>query len=337
MKKVWSLLVIGHLLFLPLLVTPTYGVDAGEEQLAALLAQLEGSSGAIVPDAPAIPEEPAVPAEPEAPVEEHQAAEAILDALDSDKRSYAGEEKIEIKEVTTSSAKIWTTQVKYDGQPVSKYKIYYAETTLAAVQDFNAMPNVIVDVAETSGSMVLLHFTNLEPNKTYYLVVAPVNPIDPLDEPLSFLSDETMFTTQQVVVAPAVTTQVFENVSYTYKDSMVTVTWTPTSAAQSAEIHLRHQSEAAYTKVGNAVLQQWTFSFAVSKPGTYFLKLIALNDAWVAVGQEHIQTIKVDEIVTPTQPVQAAPQVWPTTNILIGLMIVAFLSYGIFRFRRLEY
>ena len=78
------------------------------------------------------------------------------------------------------------------------------------------------------------------------MVVVPVHPTDPTQEPLSFISDEIMFITQQEIVVPTATQKVLENVSYTYKDSMVEVTWTPSGAAQRVNIELRHQSEAAY-------------------------------------------------------------------------------------------
>lgn len=232
--------------------------------------------------------------------------------MDSDKWAYAGAEKIEVKDVTTTGAKIMTTEVKYDGVAVKQYKIYYSDKTLATVQDFSKITQVVVDVKDSANGMVTLEFMKLDPNKTYYIVVAPVHPTDPTQEPLSFISDEVMFTTQQELVAAAVdttTTKVFENVSYTYKDSLVTLTWTPSSAAKKSEVHLRHSSESAYTKVGSPMVNDGKFSFTVSKAGTYFLKMVAMDDAGNPVGQEHIQTVKIDEVQQPAQAVQAAPKV----------------------------
>ncbi|MDP2670184.1 MAG: hypothetical protein Q8O99_04420 [bacterium] len=177
-------------------------------------------------------------------------------------------------------------------------------------------------------------FEGLSTNQTYYVVVAPVHPTDPTQEPLSFISDEVMFTTQQEVAAP--TEKVFENVSYTYKDSMVTLTWTPSSAAENADIQIRHQSEATYTKVGTPAISDGKFSFSVSKSGTYFLKMTGLDANGSSVGQEHIQTVKIDEVEKPTETVQTAPQVGPTTNIMIGLLVFGVLAYFVSRFRRIE-
>lgn len=197
----------------------------------------------------------------------------------------------------------------YQGTPVTKYKVYYSDKTLATVEDFDNITDIVLDVVSTEEKMVTLNFNNLTPNKTYYVVIVPVNPTDSTNEPLSFISDEVMFTTQQQVVAANTTEKVFENVTYTYKDSLVTLTWTPSSAAEKAKIDLRHQSEAAYTSIDSPSFSAGTFSFTVGKPGTYFLKMVALNAAGAPVGQEHIQTIKIDEVVAPTQVIQAAPQV----------------------------
>lgn len=341
MKKVISLLVILQLMLTISVSTFTYG-SSSDEDLAQLLQELEGDTQAqaepaaeeeAAQDDTAAAAEEEVVAE-EAATEEHQAAEDILDSLDSDKWAYAGPEKIEVKEVTSTGAVIVTTQVTYDGVPVTKYKIYYSDKTLATVQDFEQINDVIVDVATTSGTEVELNFESLTENQTYYIVIAPVHPTDPTQEPLSFISDEVMFTTQQAVAAA--TEKVFENVSYTYADSMVTLTRTPSSAATKADVELRHQSEATYTKVGSPTLQDGKFSFTVSKAGTFFLKMTALDASGTPVGQEHIQTVKIDEVETPTEPVQAAPQVGPTTNIMIGLLVFAVLVYFVSRFRRIE-
>ncbi len=229
-----------------------------------------------------------------------------------------------------------TTQVTYQGVPVTKYKVYYSDKTLATVQDFDKITDMVLDVVSTEGTMVTLNFNNLTPNKTYYVVVAPVHPSDDTQEPLSFISDEVMFTTQQEVVAPAPTQKIFENVSYTYKDSLVTLTWTPSSAADKAQIDLRHQSEAAYTKIGSPMVNDGTFSFTVSKPGTFFLKMSAMDAAGTAVGQEHIQTVKIDEVQQPEQVVQAAPKVGPTTNLMIALMLFSVVVYAGVKFRKAE-
>ncbi len=323
MKKLLALFLVLQLLTLS---TLSVFASTTDEELAALLNDLEGGSGTAVQ----------APAEDTTATEQHQAAEDILNAMDEDTWAYAGEEKIEVKDVTTTSATLVTTQVTYQGVPVTKYKVYYSDKTLATVQDFDKITDMVLDVVSTDGTMVTLNFDRLTPNSTYYVVVAPVHPTDATQEPLSFISDEVMFTTQQEVVAPAPTQKIFENVSYTYKDSLVTLTWTPSSAADKTQIDLRHQSEAAYTKIGSPMVNDWTFSFTVSKPGTYFLKMSAMDAAGATVGQEHIQTIKIDEVQQPAPEnvVQAAPTVGPETDLMIALMFFSVLVYAGVKFRK---
>jgi hypothetical protein len=329
MKKLFALLLVMQLLTISSLQVFASTTD---EELAALLNDLEwGTTTANTVEEPEEVEE--VAEEPTAE-EQHQAAEDILDAMDEDTWAYAGEEKIEVKNVTTTGAHLLVTQVTYQGTPVTQYKVYYSDKTLATVQDFDQISDRVLDVKSTEGNTVTLDFDALEANKTYYVVVAPVHPTDPTQEPLSFISDEVMFTTQQEVAVAAVTEKVFENVSYTYKDSMVTVTWTPSSAADNTQIDLRHQSEATYTKIGSPMVNEGSFSFTVSKPGTYFLKMSAMNAAGVAVGQEHIQTIKIDEVQQPAEVVQAAPTVGPATNLMIALMLFSVIVYAGVKYRK---
>lgn len=326
MKKLFTLLLAIQLI--TLCSFQVFG-SATDAELAELLNQLEWWSWTVSPQA-VVPEDTTA-------AEQHQAAEDILDAMDEDTWAYSWEEKIEVKDVTSTGATIVTTQVTYNGTPVTKYKIYYSDKTLATVEDFEKITDVVVDVDSTEGTNVLLKFEDLTPNKTYYVVVVPVHPTDVTQEPLSFISEEVMFTTKEEIVATAPTQEiqkVFENVSYTYKDSLVTVTWTPSSVAEKTQIELRHQSEAAYTKVWSPLVSAGTFSFTVSKPGTYFLKMSAVNADGTAVGQEHIQTIKIDEVQQPEEVVQAAPKVWPETDLMIAIMLFSVIVYAGVKFRK---
>lgn len=340
MKKLFALILVMQLV--AVITFSPLGVSASttDEELAALLNALEWwtgiASGSTNTGADNLPAAADLPAD-----EQHQAAEDILNAMDADAWAYAGEEKIEVKNVTSTGATLLVTQVTFSGVPVTKYKVYYSDKTLATVQDFDKIDDVVLDVVSTEGTTVTLNFDKLTPNKTYYVVVVPVHPTDETQEPLSFISDEVMFATQQAIAAGApseagATQKVFENVSYSYKDSQVVLTWTPTSAATKTQIELRHQSESAYTKIGSPAAGDGTFSFTVSKPGTYFLKMSGMDAAGNAVWQEHIQTVKIDEVQKPAEVVQAAPKVGPTTDLMIALMIVSVMVYAGVRYRKAQ-
>lgn len=306
----------------------------GWDDLGTLLEQLVESEQVSGGNSDIPEEEVALPdADTAVAAEQHAAAEDLLDAMD-DKFSYAGPEKIEVSEVGSDFVVVSTTQVLYDGQPVSKYKIYYSDTTLSNFQDFEKIQDKEVDIEKTEGTMVFLKLDELEANKTYYVVVSPVHPTDPQAEPLTMISAEVTFMTKDMAVSP--TTKVFENVSYTYDNNMVTVTWTPSNAVDAAEIHIRHQSEGVYTKVGTPKMAEGKFTFSVNKSGNYFLKLIGTDASGKQMGQEHIQTVKVEEVQQQAEPVQAAPKVGPTTDLLMILLVLGVVFYLVFRFRKIE-
>jgi len=58
------------------------------------------------------------------------------------------------------------------------------------------------------------------------------------------------------------------------------------------------------------------------------------------VGREHIQTVKVAEVKNPTennQPVVTnPPKVGPTTDLIIGMLILGMIVYMMYRFRRIK-
>jgi len=268
--------------------------------------------------------------------EDHNAASDILDDIEDDKWAWSAAEDIRVDSTTETSAMIMTTQITYDGTPVERYKIYYSDRTLATFQDYDQIQDVVVTPERTEGTMVYLNLDVLSSEATYYVVVAPVHPTDPTIEPLTMISDEVTFTTQRRAVSG--NAKVFNNVSYTYTDWSVTLTWTPSDDAVDAEIHLRHQSEGVYTKIGSPLMKDGSFNFSVDKSGNYFLKMVALNGEGQSVGKEHIQTVKIEEVVAPNpeKPVEVAPSVGPATDMIVGLLAFAFVMYFVYRFRRIE-
>ena len=321
--KQWSIIVA--LLFVSVFSFSHVAVaQTSEQELEELLNLLAES------DAPA-ESEVEVEAESEEESEEHQAAEDILDNLDGEEWSYAAEEAIALESVESDSAMIKLTEVLFNDKPVDRYKIYYSNETLATFQDYDNIQDVTVGIEKVEEDMVFVTLENLEPSTKYYVVIAPVHPTDPTVEPLTMISDEISFTTTQPSIDPE--TKIFNGVSYTYDQSMVTLTWEPSQLAESAEVHIRHQSESTYTKIGTTDLADGSFNFSVDKAGNFFLKMIALNGEGEPVGREHIQTMKVEEIEAPAEVVVAAPQVGPTTDMIIALLVLSFIIYMVYRFR----
>lgn len=307
-----------------------------EDDLAALLDQLAESDTAVngeeVVDPPVTDVDTG--ADTTTWTEEHDAANDILD----DKWSYSTDESISVEDITHDSAMIKTTEVLYDNTPVTKYKVYVSDKKLLSIEDYSTIEDRILMPEKVENRMVYLKLDNLNSDKTYYVIVSPVHPTDPSLEAVDMISDEVSFTTKKAPLTS--TTKIFTKVSYTYKDGKVTLTWDPSTLADKAEISIRYKdnNETSYTKVWTPRLDAGSFVFSVDKPGSYFLKMSALDGQGNMVGQEHIQTVKIDEIAP--QPVEEvvkeAPKVWPASDAIIALMVFAVLVYLVYRFRAIK-
>lgn len=332
-----ALSMVAALVFLNI-VSPLATAQSGEGDLLNLLEQLEESEAAQQAAEEEAPTEEAS-AQEAAAEEDHNAAEDILDDMEDENWEPSSIEDIEVDEIGADHATFIITEIMYDGTPIENYRIYYSNTTLATVQDYDQIADAVVEVEEVEDDeldegMVKIMLENLTPETTYYVLVAPVHPTDESADPINMISDEVTFTTDEEEVSAD--TKVFDNVSYTFADNNVTVTWDPSELATTAEVHIRHQSEGSYTLVGEPSLDEGEITFQVDKTGNYFLKLIALDGEGEPVGKEHIQTVKIDEVEEVAPEVPTAPQVGPTANALIGLMIFAFIVYLVYRFRRIE-
>jgi hypothetical protein len=156
----------------------------------------------------------------------HSAANAV----DKSKWSYS-DPKVElfVDSTTDVMAMLRTTQAKYDGKAVEKYRVYYANKSIQSA-DPKDINEKILDVVSTSGVYVILKFDGLKADTQYYAVVAPVNPADPTDDGLDMITEkEVNFKTAKTAAASSTASndEVFNNVSYTYENNLVTLTWTP--------------------------------------------------------------------------------------------------------------
>lgn len=347
----------------------TFAVNAGDEidEIDSFLNDILGETDDEL-------EAPAPDPTPDADTpkdEDHDSAEEILDQIDDDKWAYV-EEKITIQpqNIKETSVEFVTTKATYDGKDVEKYRIYFSEKTLAT-QKTNLIKDVVVTAKPASNkNKVTLMLDKLKPETKYFVVVSPIHPTDPTNEPLTMITDETSFTTASTAPPPAPkpatppanadaktwaaapapaaptgpkpTDKVFNAVAYTATNNNVALTWDskPIEGVDKVEVSLRHQWESSYTNLGTPKFVAGKFSFNVDKSGNYFLKLKAKDTKNGYVGKEHVQTIKVTEAQSPTQNDQPvvtnAPKVWPTTDLLIWLLIFSMVVYMMYRFRRID-
>lgn len=125
-----------------------------------------------------------------------------------------------------------TTEVLFDGASVNKYNIFYSQSTLSDVSNFDAIQSMEVLVDSRNNGMVTLTLDSLNPETKYYITVTPVHPTDPTADGLKMTSSEVTFTTTASVPVVTPTTKVFEDVSFTQNKNTLTVTWTPTDIVE---------------------------------------------------------------------------------------------------------
>ena len=329
--RLFTLMSVFALIFSISLPWLSIAQDA-EDDLAELLDQLAES------DTTAVETPPTDTATGADTTGEHDAANDVINSEIDSKWSYSTDESISVEDITHDSALVKTTEILYDNTPVTKYKVYVSDKKLLAVEDYSTIEDRILIPEKVENRMVYLKLDNLSPEKTYYVIVSPVHPTDPTLEAVDMISDEVSFTTKKAPVTSS--TKIFTRVSYTYDAGKVKLTWAPSTLADKAEISIRRKdnNNMSYTKVWTARLDAGSFVFSVDEPGSYFLKMSAVDGQGNMVWQEHIQTIKIDEVTK--QPVEKvvkeAPKVWPASDAIIGLMIFAVLVYLVYRFRAIK-
>lgn len=147
---------------------------------------------------------------------------------------------------------------------------------------------------------------------------------------------------EQQVEEPVEIGVVFDTVSNSVNDNKVTVRWKTIPDAlttvKNAQVRIRHQTEQNFSSVWSPNYANGVYTFNVSRSGTHYLKLDGLDAQWQEVWDSHTQTIKIIEVQEPTENDEPAianpPKVWPTTDLLIWLMIFGVILYVMYRFRR---
>lgn len=330
-------------------ITATVSAQDSDNVLADLLAELGGADNAqnavdgVVEDPIVVPEEDPTPEEPVAEGDnEHNAAEDILDALGGD-YEYAGPEVIEVPlaTITVDSAMIKTTQILYEGTPIDMYRVYYSTNTIADFLDVSDLKEVDLNIESTLANTVELKLEGLMEATTYYLIVAPVDPNDATADPLDLISDEVQFTTKATapVVEDSVETDDFDgmyvnDISYTYIDNKVTVTWNAMSEVQTVWLSIKMADASTYAKLADVPATAGQYTFTVQEAWLHLLKVETKNLNGEVFGKEQIQSIKVDEVLEAE--IWVAPPVGPATNMMIAIVLLAMLSGYVYQYRKVE-
>lgn len=230
------------------------------------------------------------------------------------------------KEVTGDAVVLNTPVVKDDlGNMIKRYKVTYSTKSIAE-SDPTELKEVNFDFEELTGETVDLALTWLNTTAPYYFVIVPVNK----DNNIGENSKEIVYTPVDTHAAAATGNVSLADVTYTYSGNEVSLKWTPVEGASKVEVYMKADWQEDYTSLGSAKMADGSYNFSVTAAGSYYVKLVPTDDNGSAMGQEIVQTVKIDSVATE---VAKAPKVGPETNILIALTLIAVLGYGIYRYR----
>ena len=248
---------------------------------------------------------------------------------------YTDQDEVIVKEVGTDYAVLEAPVVKLsNGDTVKQYKVYYSTQSLATSNiDATKIKSKTFTFDTINGDKIELKVDGLAPGTTYYAVVVPVN----AEDVEGTQSKEVTFTTkkiedkQQEEKHPAAEVEV-KNVTYTISGNKVTVKWAPVQWADNIEIYMKALNDENYEKVATVPANTTTYTVEVSKPGEYQIKLTPVDKEGVPVGKDYILTVKVASV--PKKTPKKAPKVWPETNLIVLLLILASIWYFVVRYRR---
>lgn len=150
------------------------------------------------------------------------------------------------------------------------------------------------------------------------------------------ISPEVKFQTKAGAPIINPNTRLFESVSYTQSGNTVTVTWTPSTMTEKGLLSIKHGNQQEFTALSTVMLNAGEYTFTVSEPGTHYLLLHGVDAQGEILGQEQVNSIKVDPFENPVEPVVSAPQVGPTTDLIMALLVLGFIVYVVYRFRRID-
>lgn len=248
---------------------------------------------------------------------------------------YTANDSINILETKVDWVVLQSPVVKdWNWNPIKMYKVV---TSTKSISESDAL-----NLKETSFTFNEITWTNvtftlswLASSTTYYVVVTPIKEESTMTVNWQ-VSTELSFTTQGWMHAAASTwTSTVDlstaNVSYSFSGSSVTLKWTPVSWAEKIEIFLAADWEKDKTKIWDANMADWTFSFDVTKAGSYNITMMPTNTDWTSVWAEYVQKVEIPEV---TAKEVKAPKVWPATDMLIALMIISSIAYVAYRYKR---
>lgn len=244
---------------------------------------------------------------------------------------------------TTGTSSTGTTivapVVKANGEDILQYSVVYSEgksISVAEPQDLFEQ-KITLESSDVVNEMIELDVNNLKAGTLYYFIIKPTNK----DGISGDFSTEGSFTTlgaDQVTTTDntpddtlGAPTDANANFTYVVSGSKVTLKWNATTAVDRYQFSLKNINDTDYKALGSAKASDETFSFVVSKAGSYNVRIIGTDANGNTVGSERILNTKVDTISTP--PGKGTPQTGPGLTIILMSTFLMMLIYVVYKFR----
>lgn len=265
----------------------------------------------------------------EADLMETESSSSVSSLASSAWWGYTATDSVQVVETTADTATLSTPVIKdWNGSDVKIYKVVTSDKSIKD-SDPLSMKETTFTFEQITWTTLNLVLTGLNPASTYYFLVTPMKD-DGVTKVSWDVSAELSFTTQAHAAAPTVDLM-SANISYTYTWNKVVLTWSPVAWADKLEVFLAWEWDKDKLKMGEVAASAWTFEFEVTKAWSYNVTLIPVNNDWTSVWAEYVQKVDVVEVAAKEV---VAPKVWPATDMLIAIMILASIGYVVFRFRR---
>lgn len=252
---------------------------------------------------------------------------------------YGTADIVSIKTITNTSITLTTPVIKKDWTAITGYQITYSDKPLASAPASSILTKNLT-FGPLSTNTVDLTIDNLTPWTKYYFAVEPVSiewlngiPSDQITASTTSGSVLNAPTTSPILNAagPASSCEI-NNISYTVDSSRVTLTRTPTVSSISTDISLRFGDEKTSKKLATVNWSAGTYSFTVSKPGTYFATFIPQDTNGTIACREKVQTIKVGSISTVID--DDIPKNGPSLTIALFAMAATIVVYLWYKTRK---
>lgn len=279
----------------------------------------------------------------------------FLNDIDTN-RWYTTGIKLTIQEKWTNYIVVQSPIIKKDSMIIKQYTVTYSEKSidqldLAVTKD----TGFTFTGSDLTGTTLSFKIWELDPTKTYYLIITPKDSSNVSGEPseqISFKLSDALENTNSAARGPsqmhsAAADMSLANISHTLSWNTVTLTWTPQSSAPSIELFLRHVNDSTFRSLGKVAMGDGQYQFQTTREGSHFVRFIPLNSTGQPDGKEFIYTVKVTQLAsawdqpesgqgtTPRQDMGKI-KVWPTTNIII-VLIGALIIYSMYRLRKMRH